>query len=889
MKMDQVYKQPMLEQNALRRGIIESPLFTGVDHEIVEKIIDSSRLRTVEQGEYVYRQGENHHRFYIVVAGIAELSMMGVNSGQLIAGRVGPGGHFGETALLTGTCNCIDVRALTRLTMLSFDAPTFHSVLLGDHLIVHQLCRDLAKRLRVSFHDHANSLAHSHKRLSDLGDDFDSLYFRPNHTVADPQDTTIKKLPKIRLPESTLAKQIGKALSQFGDNREPVLLTGESGTGRRMLAREIHRAGILDNGPYIEIDARNIDPMQLEGELFGYEHDTSAFPQIDQLGIFDREQGGTVVLYHAEHLEPDFQRQLVAIIRKKRYAKVGGDTKLPLSARIILICTDGPYRQDGQDRLLPTLYALLAKQYFRAAPLRMHRRDIPQLVHFYLQRYCRQYGKKIDKVDDRTMGVFMNYDWPGNLTEMASVIQRAVILGKNNEPLNDQMLLGLPRSEGKWEFNLLRLQPVRRLVTSRLFPVLPRVIVGVCLVLVLAILFFGPAGDNENIGLTLSWMVGWPLLIFSFFFLARTWCSVCGLAIPGWLGQRMVKPQRPTPEFIRRHSGWIMTFLCIFLFWLEIAWDAYHSPLLTAAIISAITSGALLFSMLYKRRVWCRYICPLGALNALFSMPSILELRANTHVCTNRCTEHLCYIGSKEALGCPMFRHPFLVDNNRDCILCGQCVKNCGLHSIHLNLRLAPQELWNQQSPRLADSILTVSLAAIFYPFVINQKYPDVFDSLAGNLGAFGHSRAVAASIIFLGCLGIYLGGYVVLSWITAKSTGSSTKTTSAILGYGMIPLVLGAFMAVHLEIFAVGIAQLIDTVRDNFDMGRLYHGSRIMSRDAIWLLQFITIAGGMAASLYATRRIIKRLVVGGKSFLKAILLPSGLLCLSALAYLVLC
>lgn len=889
MKMDQSHKQTMLEQNALRQGVLESSLFSGVDHQTVAKIFDSSRLRIVEQGGYVYRQGESHHQFYVVVAGIAELSMREDSSGRLIAGRVGPGGHFGETALLTDTCNCIDVRALTRLTLMSFDATVFHSLLLSDHRIVHQLCKDLANRLRVSFHDHANALAYSHKRLNDLEYDCDDSCFRPNHTVSDPEDTTTENSPKVRLPESALSKQIDKALNRFGDTREPVLLTGESGTGRRMLAREIHRAGILDNGPYVEIDVRNIGPMQLEGELFGYERDTSAFPQIDQMGIFEREQGGTVVLYHAEHLEPEFQWQLVAIFRKKSYVKVGGGAKLSLSTRIILICTDGPYRQDGQDCLLPPLYALLAKQHFRAAPLRMHRRDIPQLVHSYLQSYCRQYGKIINKVEDRTMGVFMNYDWPGNLTEMASVIQRAVILGKSNEPLNDQMLLGLPRSEGKWEFNLLRLQPVRRLVTSRLFPVLPRVVVGVCLILVLAILFFGPAGDNENIGLTLSWMVGWPLLIFSFFFLARTWCSVCGLAIPGWLGQRMVKPQRPTPEFIRRYSGWIMTFLCIFLFWLEIAWDAYHSPLLTASIISAITLGALVFSVLYKRRVWCRYLCPLGALNALFSMPSILELRANTHVCTNRCTEHLCYIGSREALGCPMFRHPFLVDNNRDCILCGQCVKNCGLHAIHLNLRLAPQELWNQQSPRLADSILAVSLAAIFYPFVINQKYPDVFDSLAGNLGAFGHSRALAASIIFLGCIGIYLGGYAVLSWITAKSTGSSTKKTSAILGYGMIPLVLGAFMAVHLEIFAVGIAQLIDTVRNNFDMGRLYHGSRIISRDAIWLLQFITIAGGMAASLYATRRIIKRLVVGGKSFLKAILLPSVLLCLSALAYLVLC
>jgi polyferredoxin len=699
----------------------------------------------------------------------------------------------------------------------------------------------------------------------------------------------MEKTQRIRLPESTLSRQIVKALRQFGDNMEPVLVSGESGTGRRMIAHQIHSAGISGRGPYTELDIRGFDPMQLEGELFGYERDTSAFSQIDQLGIFEREQGGTVVLYHAEYLEPDFQRQLAAIIRKKAYSKVGGDTRLALRSRIVLICTDAPYRQDGQDRLLPSLYAVAAKQHFRAAPLRMHRRDIPRLVQYYLRRYGSQYGKSINKVDDRTMGMFMNYDWPGNLTELASVIQRAVILGKNNQPLNDQMLLGVPKSEGKWEFNLLRLQAVRRIFTSGLFPLLPRLIVGVSLVFVLTALFFGPADAEENIGITLSWVVGWPLLIFSFFFLARTWCSVCGLSVPGWLGQQIVKPERPTPEFIKRYSGWIMTFLCILLFWIEAAWNAYRSPRLTAAIISAVTLGALLFSVFYQRRVWCRYLCPLGALNALFSMPSILELRSNTHVCLHRCTDHHCYTGAEDAAGCPMFRHPFLVDNNRDCILCGQCVKNCRLHSIHLNLRLAPQELWNQQSPRLEDSILVVSLAAIFYPFAINQKYPDAFENLAGSLVIFGHSHALAASVIFFGGIIAYLGGYGVMSRVMARITGNDVKTTAAILGYGMIPLVLAAFMAVHLEIFAGNFLLLADNVRSLFGTDSLYHDSRIMSRDATGVLQFITVTGGLIASLYATRRIIKRLLAGRLHSRMVFLLPSALLCLSALAYLVLC
>jgi polyferredoxin len=879
----------MLEQDKCRQSLYNSELFKDLDAGVVGQLVDAAHWQIVEQGHYVYRQGENNRRFYIVAGGEVELTMNVADDGQLIVSHIGQGGHFGETSLLTNRTNCINARAINRLTLVYFDAEAFHTLLQTNHAIEHQLTLALANRLRVSFHDHADSLKKIQQSPKGAEHNLDATFFADVPSSHLPEKVSLNKDGKIRLPESTILRQIMKAVSRFADNLDPILITGEAGTGRRMVAQEIHRASACKNGPYTEIDIRNIDPEQLEGELFGYKRDAFAFSQIEQLGIFERLHGGTVVLYNAEHLEPDVQRQLVARIRKTSLARAVNGSDLVIHSRIIFICTDTLRRQDGHNRLLPTLYALVAKQHFQAAPLRMHRRDIPRLVQYYLKRYSRQYGKTIKQVDDQTLGMFMNYDWPGNLTEMTSVIQRAVILGKNNEPLNDQVLLGIPKSEGKWEFNLLRLPAIRALLTSRFFPVLPRMIVGVFLAFLLVVLFFGPVTAEKNIGLTLSWVVGWPLLIFTFFFLARIWCSVCGLSEPGWLAQHIVKPERPTPQFIKQYSGWIMTVLCIFLFWLETTWDAYHSPRLTAWIISSITLAALFFSVFFKRRVWCRYLCPLGALNALFSMPSILELRSNTHMCMNRCTDHLCYTGEGGVAGCPMFRHPFLVDNNRDCILCMQCVKNCKLNSIHLNLRLAPQELWNQQSPRLADSFLVVSLAAIFFPFTINQNYPGVIDRWAGALDSLGfpHSPPLASSMLFFTCIAIYLCGYAVMSQIMARLTGNSWKVTASIFGYGMIPLVLGAYMAAHLEIFVGGLWLLTDNVKDLIGMGGEYTPRRMMSHDATFILQFITVSGGLLASLYATKRIISRLLMVQPPW-RMFMPPAFLLCLSAVAYLLL-
>ena len=877
-----------MQQDELIQSLNQSVLFKDVGSEEMDRIIAVGHWQIVEQGQYVYRQGEDDCHFYIVAQGKAELTMNEAGGKQFLVSHIGPGGHFGETALLTNSSHSLNVRALTSLSLLCFDAQTFNSVLLANHVIHRQLSIALANRLRFSFRDHANAQTRAQNSGKSSEQSLDPTFLSGPTIPEESEQLPFSASRRDQPTESTIARQIKAAAKRFSSSLAPVLITGETGTGRRMAAYEIHQASAYRNGPYLEVDIRNFDSSQLEVELFGYERDPFAFSQIDQLGTFERLQDGTVVLYNAENMAPDFQRQLVDIHNNGFFTKVAGDTKVALRSRIIFICKDTPRLKDGHNQLLPSLYTLVENQDFRMTPLRGHRRDIPRLVNYYLKRYSLQYGKTISQMDDQTLGKFMHYDWPGNLTEMASVLQRAVILGGNNEPLSSQLLLGVPKSEGKWAFNLLRLKQIRTFFTSRFFPELPRALVGIGLMLVLIALFFGPMDAEKNIGITLSWVVGWPLLIFSFFFLSRTWCSVCGLSVPGWVAQTVCKPKRPTPPFIRKNSGWITTLLCIFLFWIEITWNAYQSPHLTAWIITTVTLGSLLFSMFYKRRVWCRFLCPLGAINAIFSMPSILELRANTHVCINRCTERLCYIGDDSAAGCPMFRHPFLVDNNRDCILCGQCIKNCKLDSIHLNLRLAPQELWSLQSPRLEDSFLVVSLAAIFYPFAINQSSPGFSEKLAETLHGTGilQSSALAESIFFFSCIIVYLSGYAMMSQIMARITGNSWKATASILGYGMIPLVLGAYMAAHLEMFVGGLLLLPANMLDIIGVGGDYGSSRIMNREATFVLQIITVSGGLIAALYASHRIVKRLVIARQYSLKMFTLPALLLCFSAVAYL---
>jgi hypothetical protein len=361
--------------------------------------------------------------------------------------------------------------------------------------------------------------------------------------------------------------------------------------------------------------------------------------------------------------------------------------------------------------------------------------------------------------------------------------------------------------------------------------------------------------------------------------MARTWCSVCTLAMPGTLLQRLVKPTRSTPLFLKKYSGWIMVWLCIIVLWVEIVWNAYESPVLTGWIILAVTIGSVVFSLFFKRRAWCRYLCPLGAVNAIFAMPSILEVRSNRHLCLNRCEDHACYTGDLEKEGCPMFRHPFMVDNNRDCIVCGRCIKHCSKHSVHLNVRMAPQELWDIEAPRRPDSFLIVSLGAIFFLFALHTEFYELIYSLQQSypslLGRVPF--ALLGSAVFFGLIFIFQVGYYLTVNLQAYLTKIDRVLILRLLGYGFIPIILGVYLAVYFEIFVSDSWRLAANLREMFSLSPVREGARLISPDASALIQVFTVAGGFLASLYATHRIIDR-IKGGGVVSRDLILPYSLL-----------
>ncbi|THB79622.1 MAG: 4Fe-4S binding protein [Desulfobulbaceae bacterium] len=859
----------------IRRNLQHSVLFKNLEEQTLDELVANGEVRHFSPGDFVHRKGDKADTFYVVAVGEAELTLETDDGNNSIVGRVGPGGHFGETSLLTFKPQSLTVRALFDVVLICFSGDFFRQILRKHRVIQERIEFALAERLRISFQDHAASVL-----ACDISTrkEIKLIDMMPLSDESGADEETAEGVRE-KVMRSHSAREIKEAINRLSSSEEPVLLSGESGTGRRLIAKQIHLQGANAQGPYIEVDAREFDADQLARRLFGVKNDPFPFSQVRQTGILEQFCRGTVVLHHVDKIPLPIQKMIAEAMETMTFTRIGGENQIALQARIIFVGNLSLDQLRDSLQIIKPLEKKLEHNTFHVPALRFHKRDLPHLVDYYLHRFSREYGKKVSTVSPDTLGVLMNYDWPGNLVELSAVIQRAVMLARDDEILTDHILLGLPKTEGKWEFNLLRLPWIRGVMESKIFPTFPRAIVGLVLLMSVLTLFFGPADPEKNIGIAISWVVGWPLLFFSFFFMARTWCSVCTLAMPGTLLQRLVKPTKKTPQFIKKNSGWIMASLCIAVLWVEIVWNAYQNPVLTGWIILAITIGSVVFSVIYQKRAWCRYLCPLGAINAIFAMPSVLELRSNRHLCLNRCEDHACYSGGIEEGGCPMFRHPFMVDNNRDCIICGECIKNCNKHSIHLNVRMAPQELWEIEAPRRSDSFLVVALGAIFFPFALHTQFYELIWSLKrtypATLGTIPF--ALIGSVLFFVLIFVFQFGYYLMVQLQAYLSRIDRKLLLPLLGYGFIPIILGVYLAVHFEVFVSESWRVVSNTREIFGLSSISEGARLISPDASSLLQVFTVAGGFFASLYATYRIVFRLKGGGVTK-RDLILPYGFL-----------
>ena len=211
-----------------------------------------------------------------------------------------------------------------------------------------------------------------------------------------------------------------------------VLLEGESGTGKRVIAQAIHRADPKrHNNPFIEISCGALPETLLESELFGHVRGSFTGAIRDRQGRFELADGGTILLDEIDAFSPALQVKLLRVIQERLYERVGDTRTMRVDVRIIAATNRRLSELVKQGKFREDLYYRLNVIAMRLPPLRERRSDLPLLVEHFIERGSKAMGKAITGVTDEAMRVLAGYQWPGNIRELENVVERAVILSKH--------------------------------------------------------------------------------------------------------------------------------------------------------------------------------------------------------------------------------------------------------------------------------------------------------------------------------------------------------------------------------------------------------------------------------------------------------------------------
>jgi PAS domain S-box-containing protein len=219
-----------------------------------------------------------------------------------------------------------------------------------------------------------------------------------------------------------------------------VLVTGETGTGKELIARAIHKRSPRAARPFVSVNCGAIAPALVASELFGHEKGAFTGALQRRLGRFELAEGGTIFLDEVGELPPETQVALLRVLQERTFERVGGTKPIPADVRVIAATNRDLDKAIAQGAFRLDLYYRLSVFPVELPPLRDRAEDIPLLVEYLVRRYAEKAGKKITGVGRRTIGLLTAYDWPGNIRELQNVVQRAVILSDDTLVVDESWL-----------------------------------------------------------------------------------------------------------------------------------------------------------------------------------------------------------------------------------------------------------------------------------------------------------------------------------------------------------------------------------------------------------------------------------------------------------------
>lgn len=605
----------------------------------------------------------------------------------------------------------------------------------------------------------------------------------------------VSKAKRGIIGKSKYAVRLRSQIKEASNNRDSVLIFGEPGLEKDNIAALIHFGSDYRREPIIKIDCAKV---QTSGaELFGRTG--------GKLGLIEALGKGTLILNNIHLLPSELLPAIANLLETNSYQTISRSAEQPAETKIasarIIIITERPISKIKSQ----------VDTFIKVPPLRIRKEDIEELVYYYINLISRDKCISKAKITLEAVRRLQAYDFPNNLRELENLVERAIVQLQSCNDITEEIIWPSQSKKKQYRLNLLnKYRNLRYFLRSNWWP--DNINYGFTFAFfafIVLVLFLGPQNRQENFALNLFWAWWWPLVLIGFPFVGRLWCAVCPFMIYGevtqklslWLFPRQLKrwPRQQADKW----GGWFLFGLfTLILLWEEL-WNLENTAYLSACLLLLITAGAMIFSAIFERRFWCRYLCPIGGMNGMFAKLSLTELRAQQGTCSAECTTYQCYKGGPEkgegmeTNGCPLYSHPAQLEDNRDCVLCMTCLKACPHRSVEFNLRPPGIELWTTHIPRSYE----VALLFLLLNVVWLHHLPKINSllNLDLNLEQFTIHTLVAIAVLVLPMILPLLAQGTIRLLTRIKKKFKYPKFSE--LAYGYLPLVLAGNLAHYLQL----------------------------------------------------------------------------------------
>lgn len=436
-------------------------------------------------------------------------------------------------------------------------------------------------------------------------------------------------------------------------------------------------------------------------------------------------------------------------------------------------------------------------------------------------------------------------------------------------------------------YDLLRIPLVKRILKYRAFQFILQLPNALIFAMVIVAGIWGTQLGDMNFATVITWLIWWAIIIFTFLFFSRLWCMVCPLvSFAEWIQRgtlwgvrkRVFSLNRKWPKKLR--NFWIPTFFFIILTWMYLFLGLASNPLYTALVtIFLFIAPAIVVSLIYERRTFCRYVCPIGGVIGVYSMNAPLELRNHSDEVCKACKEKACYRGNDKGYGCPVLEFPQKIDTNAYCTLCTECIKTCPHDNISLSVRPFLSDLWHTKKLGFDVAAIAVLLLGItvFQTLEMVGPWTEASDSIISTTG-LGEKIVLTISYLLLAVLAplaIFSLWSALTRWLSGNNAGF--RTVFLAFSFAFLPIALVSHLAHNLVHFFEEGAVAIPVISDPLGWGwnlfgtAFYIPGPLLGLDPLRLMQMILVTGGYLAAVYAGWRVARgvfgdrpRAVLGG-------------------------